>query len=83
MKKLILALLSFTYLPAVASEIALTFDAAPRGDGHYFTGEQRTKVLLKNLHKAEVKQVAFYCNTFEFTANKKTEIFKKHKVFYD
>lgn len=46
-----------------ARQIALTFDDAPRGDGAYFTGVQRTQALISRLSQLGVKEVAFFCNT--------------------
>src|SRR5256885_12163706 len=47
--------------PAAADKrIALTFDDVPRGRGAFFTPDQRTIRLIGALHKAGVKQAAFY-----------------------
>jgi peptidoglycan/xylan/chitin deacetylase (PgdA/CDA1 family) len=47
--------------PAAADKrIALTFDDVPRGRGAFFTPDQRTIRLIAGLHKAGVKQAAFY-----------------------
>jgi peptidoglycan-N-acetylglucosamine deacetylase len=53
--------LLFTFL-STAQEIALSFDDAPRGDGKYFTGEKRTKILVDKLNQLNIKTV-FFCNT--------------------
>src|SRR5437763_1026320 len=54
-------LLLFAAAPAAADKrIALTFDDVPRGRGAFFTPDQRTIRLIAGLHKAGVKQAAFY-----------------------
>ena len=54
-------LLIFAAAPATADKrIALTFDDVPRGRGAFFTPDQRTIRLIAGLHKAGVKQAAFY-----------------------
>jgi peptidoglycan/xylan/chitin deacetylase (PgdA/CDA1 family) len=54
-------LLIFAAAPAAADKrIALTFDDVPRGRGAFFTPDQRTIRLIAGLHKAGVKQAAFY-----------------------
>lgn len=54
-------LLLFAAAPAAAEKrIALTFDDVPRGRGAFFTPDQRTIRLIAGLHKAGVKQAAFY-----------------------
>lgn len=40
--------------------IAFTFDDVPRGRGAFFTPDERTIRLIAGLHKAGVKQAAFY-----------------------
>ena len=56
-----LLLLLFAAAPAAAEKrIALTFDDVPRGRGAFFTPDQRTIRLIAGLHKAGVKQAAFY-----------------------
>ena len=40
--------------------IAFTFDDVPRGRGAFFTADERTIRLIAGLHKAGVKQAAFY-----------------------
>ena len=48
--------------PAAAADkrIALSFDDVPRGRGAFLTPDQRTIRLIAGLHKAGVKQAAFY-----------------------
>ena len=54
-------LLLFAAAPAAAEKrIAFTFDDVPRGRGAFFTPDQRTIRLIAELHKAGVKQAAFY-----------------------
>lgn len=54
-------LLIFAAAPATADKrIALTFDDVPRGRGAFFTPDERTIRLIAGLHKAGVKQAAFY-----------------------
>jgi len=52
-----LLLLSFF---VYAQEIALTFDDAPRSDGHLYTGLKRSEILLEKLKQYNVPQVAFF-----------------------
>jgi peptidoglycan/xylan/chitin deacetylase (PgdA/CDA1 family) len=62
MRLLIAALLLvLAATPAAADKrIALTFDDVPRGRGAFLTPDQRTIRLIAGLHKAGVKQAAFY-----------------------
>jgi peptidoglycan/xylan/chitin deacetylase (PgdA/CDA1 family) len=54
-------LLVFAASPAAADKrIALTFDDVPRGRGAFFTPDERTIRLIAGLHKAGVRQAAFY-----------------------
>ena len=54
-------LLIFAAVPAAADKrIAFTFDDVPRGRGAFFTPDERTIRLIAGLHKAGVKQAAFY-----------------------
>lgn len=50
-------------IPALAGEIALSFDDAPRGRSEYFTGLERTEALIKSLQDVDVSQVVFFCNS--------------------
>lgn len=43
--------------------IAITFDDAPTGDGPVFTGEERTRELLRALAAAEVEGAMFFVTT--------------------
>lgn len=64
-----LLLTTLALLSAVAhagGRIALTFDDAPRQDGHLYTGQQRTRRLVEQLKAANVSQAAFFCNTVRF-----------------
>lgn len=47
----------------VERRIALTFDDAPRGDGPYFTGSERTQRLIDALAEAEVTGAMFFVST--------------------
>jgi peptidoglycan-N-acetylglucosamine deacetylase len=47
--------------PAMAREIAITFDDAPTNDSATFTGEERTKRLIAALKAAGIEQAAFFC----------------------
>lgn len=50
-------------LPAQAEKrIALTFDDAPRGDGAFFTADERARRLVASLRVARVRQTAFFLN---------------------
>lgn len=46
-----------------AKEIALTFDDCPMADGKFYTGEERTNLLIKKLKDLGVPSAAFFCNT--------------------
>jgi peptidoglycan/xylan/chitin deacetylase (PgdA/CDA1 family) len=48
-------------LDSYSQKIALTFDDAPRRDGAYYTGIQRTDTLIQRLKDAGAAQVAFFC----------------------
>ena len=64
----ILLIISFA---AQAKEISLSFDDAPRGDGEYFTGEERAKKIVSELKKSNVEQVIFYANPGKVNDNEK------------
>jgi peptidoglycan/xylan/chitin deacetylase (PgdA/CDA1 family) len=51
-----------------AKEIAITLDDAPRDGTAYFDGATRTAKLLATLKRAEVAQVAFFCNSVRMDA---------------
>lgn len=54
-------LLVFAAAPAAADKrIALSFDDVPRARGAFFTPDERTIRLIAGLHKAGVKQAAFF-----------------------
>lgn len=44
-------------------KIALTFDDAPRGDGGFFSGEERTGRLIRELKEAGVDEAMFFVKT--------------------
>ena len=45
-----------------AKRIAITFDDIPRGEGVFYSADERTKVLIERLEQAGVKQAAFFLN---------------------
>lgn len=47
----------------IRGRIALTFDDAPRGDGWYFTGPERTEALIAALDETEVEGAMFFVLT--------------------
>jgi len=55
-------------------EIAFTIDDAPRSAGGLYTGEERTRVLIKNLKKAKVEDVWFFVNTKRIDENTKKRL---------
>lgn len=63
MKTFYLFLLFALLLPlnSFSQKIALTFDDAPRRDGAYYTGTQRTDTLIQRLKDASIAQAAFFC----------------------
>ncbi len=65
MKHLMLQILWFTCLvPSLqAREIALTFDDCPRKVSTMMSGMERAHKLTSELKKANVQQVAFFCNS--------------------
>jgi peptidoglycan-N-acetylglucosamine deacetylase len=55
--------LLWAVFPAFASKrIALTFDDIPRGQGAFFTPDERTARLIAALRAAKVRQAAFFIN---------------------
>lgn len=48
---------------ATAGEIALSFDDAPLGSREYYSGLERTTILISKLDSLDVEQVVFFCNT--------------------
>lgn len=62
MKKISLILMLLAINVTInAQQIALTFDDAPKKDGYYFTGLQRTETLIHKLKQLDIPQVAFFC----------------------
>ena len=49
--------------PAATRSIALTFDDAPRPDGGFFSGEERTRRLIEELDRAGVEEAMFFVRT--------------------
>ena len=76
-KYFLLFTILFLQIIIYPQEVALSFDDAPRGDGAYFTGLERTKTLIKDLKEANVKQVIFYCvtNQIDTIGNKRLEMY--------
>ena len=62
MRFLLFALLLITSWSGAEAQkrIAFTFDDVPRGRGAFFTPDERTIRLIAGLHKAGIKQAAFY-----------------------
>lgn len=73
MKLLFLFLIASVFI--FSQQIALTFDDAPRGDGNYFSGKERTGRLIEKLKKFNV-QAAFFCTTNGFHEEGKERINK-------
>lgn len=60
----LLILLISSFVPSLqAREIALTFDDCPRKVSSMMTGMERAHKLTSELKKANVSQVAFFCNS--------------------
>jgi peptidoglycan-N-acetylglucosamine deacetylase len=55
--------LLFGYVFASGQEIALTFDDAPTGDGPWYSGTQRTELILNHLKNHRINEVAFFVIT--------------------
>ncbi len=53
--------LALSVTPALAREIAVTFDDAPTNDTAYMTGDERTSRLIAALKTAGIEQAAFFC----------------------
>ena len=49
--------------PQARHRIALTFDDAPRGEGGFFSGEERTRRLIRELKRAGVEEAMFFVKT--------------------
>jgi peptidoglycan/xylan/chitin deacetylase (PgdA/CDA1 family) len=70
----ILSAISMTILcclagSAAAGEIALSFDDAPKGDGAYYSGMERTRTLITKLDSLEIDEVVFFCVTNKLESN--------------
>ena len=57
---LLLMLLLAIYHCASAGQIAITIDDAPRPDSSYYTGSERTKIIIEKLVEAKVPQAMFF-----------------------
>lgn len=67
MKKMsLLLIISLMTTTGFASEIAFTFDDAPRGDGQIYTGKERTQKIIDELAKESI-QAAFFVNPERFS----------------
>ncbi len=64
----------FINISANAQEIAITFDDVPRPDSSLFSGEQRTKKLIKNLKKSNVPDVMLFVTTKNITKKSKKRV---------
>lgn len=60
-----------------AQQIALSFDDAPRGDG-YFTGKQRTEMLIQKLKETGVEQAAFFSTAKYLNTDERKERMRKY-----
>ena len=61
---LLLTLLAALFAtPTAARDLALSFDDAPRADGGWYTGEERTQRLIAALDEAEVTGALFFITT--------------------
>ena len=69
-----LVLAFFAISPAAAGEIALSFDDAPRPDGHYFNSAQRSQRLLEALREADVKEAMFFVSTGNLNHNNRPQL---------
>lgn len=63
-----MALLLCAQASAATREIALTLDDAPRESSVHFDGPTRTAKLLETLKRADVPQIAFFCNSARMDA---------------
>jgi peptidoglycan/xylan/chitin deacetylase (PgdA/CDA1 family) len=61
-------LLCAQVVSAATREIAITLDDAPREDTAHFDGATRTAKLLETLKRADVAQIAFFCNSARMDA---------------
>lgn len=62
------ALLMCAQAVGAPREIALTLDDAPRENSAHFDGATRTSKLIATLKRADVAQIAFFCNTVRMDA---------------
>lgn len=62
------ALLMCAQAVGATREIAITLDDAPREDSAHFDGATRTAKLIATLKRAEVAQIAFFCNSVRMDA---------------
>jgi peptidoglycan-N-acetylglucosamine deacetylase len=64
----IVLLLCAQAVGAATREIAITLDDAPREDSAHFDGAKRTANLIETLKRANVAQIAFFCNSVRMDA---------------
>ena len=81
MKIFLITLFCFSSL-AYSKEISISFDDAPRGDNHYFPGEQRAGKIIKALKKVGVDKVIFYSNPGKIKKDKEKfdRLMRYHKA---
>ncbi len=61
-----LAVIMLAFVPLLANaekRIVLSYDDPPRGDGHLYTGDERTALLIKALKGADTGPVLFFVST--------------------
>jgi peptidoglycan/xylan/chitin deacetylase (PgdA/CDA1 family) len=58
---LLAVVFALSVTPALAREIAITFDDAPREDSAYMTGDVRASRLIAAIKAAGIEQAAFFC----------------------
>ena len=61
-----LAVIMLAFVPLLANaekRIVLSYDDPPRGDGHLYTGDERTALLIKALKRADTGPVLFFVST--------------------
>ena len=59
-------------------QIALTFDDAPRSDGGFFSGEERTSRLIRELKLAGVEEAMFFVKTAHIRSESDRERLKQY-----
>jgi peptidoglycan/xylan/chitin deacetylase (PgdA/CDA1 family) len=59
-------------------QIALTFDDAPRSDGGFFSGEERTSRLIRELKLAGVEEAMFFVKTAQIRSESDRERLRQY-----